>query len=225
LKEELEYLVIKAQKGDLKAYTEIIERFKSMAFGYAYSILKEHHQAQDAAQEAFIEAYEKLGSLVKTESFPSWFKKVVFKQCDRISRKNKGKTFYHLDNDNDLICLELPADMQLEKREMKAELNNIINTFSEEQRITLTLFYIKDYSIKEISDFLEISLSAVKKRLHDIRKKLKERMTVMVKKSIPNLGPKEIFSQEVIQELLNRKMAVDGVNSPLVKQLQRLELF
>ena len=55
--EELGSLINRAQAGDLDAYGAIVQRFQDMAVGYAYSILGDFHLAEDAAQEAFIEAY------------------------------------------------------------------------------------------------------------------------------------------------------------------------
>ena len=58
-----------------------------MAVGYSYSILGDFHLAEDAAQEAFLEAYPNLHKVYGPEAFPSWFKRIVFKQCDRILRR------------------------------------------------------------------------------------------------------------------------------------------
>ena len=55
--EELESLISRAQAGDLDAYGRIVQQFQDMAVGYAYSILGDFHLAEDAVQEAFIEAY------------------------------------------------------------------------------------------------------------------------------------------------------------------------
>ena len=54
---ELVTLIIKAQKGDLHAYSHILRQFQDLAVGYAYSILRNFSLAEEAAQEAFIEAY------------------------------------------------------------------------------------------------------------------------------------------------------------------------
>ena len=58
--ETLKSLVIRAQAGDLDAYSTLVQQFQDIAVGYAYSILGDFHLAQDAAQEAFIEAYNSL---------------------------------------------------------------------------------------------------------------------------------------------------------------------
>ena len=60
--EELKTLVTNAQQGDLDAYGQIVRRFQDMAFGYAYSILGDFHLAEDAAQDAFVQAYRDLAA-------------------------------------------------------------------------------------------------------------------------------------------------------------------
>jgi DNA-directed RNA polymerase specialized sigma24 family protein len=63
-----------------------------MAYGYAYSILSDFHLAEEATQEAFIEAYQHLRSLRSPDAFPGWLRRIVFKQCDRITRGKKVLT-------------------------------------------------------------------------------------------------------------------------------------
>ena len=79
-------LLVLAQEGDLDAYGQIVRRFQDMAVGYAYSILGDFHLAEDAAQEAFVEAFQDLPKVYGAEAFPAWFRKIVFKHCDRLRR-------------------------------------------------------------------------------------------------------------------------------------------
>ena len=90
--DELRPLVERAQKGDLEAYGEIVRRFQDMAYGYAYSILGDFHLAQDAAQEAFVQAYRDLSALRLPAAFPGWLRKIVFKHCDRLTRRRLLRT-------------------------------------------------------------------------------------------------------------------------------------
>ena len=82
-------LVIKAQSGDIWAYENIVNEFSAMAKGYAYSILKDYHYAEDVAQESFALAFFKLKMLQSPEAFPSWFRKIVFSQCEHFYRKKR----------------------------------------------------------------------------------------------------------------------------------------
>mgnify|MGYP006439203241 CR=1 FL=1 len=66
---DLEALVRSARSGDRAAFGHIVRRFQDMAVGYAYSVLGDFHLAQDAAQEAFVEAYRDLARVYGAEVF------------------------------------------------------------------------------------------------------------------------------------------------------------
>ena len=89
---DLKSLIILAQAGDLDAFGKIVQQFQDMAVGYAYSILGDFQLAEDAAQEAFIAAYRDVRTLRIPEAFPSWFKKIIFKHCDRFKRRKRFET-------------------------------------------------------------------------------------------------------------------------------------
>ncbi len=69
--EKLVTLIREAQSANAEAYGLIVSRFQDMAYGYAYAILGNFQQAEDAAQEAFIEAYRCLPSLHEPLAFPA----------------------------------------------------------------------------------------------------------------------------------------------------------
>ncbi|MCZ6676396.1 MAG: sigma factor, partial [Candidatus Poribacteria bacterium] len=85
-------VVLKAQHGDLDAYNELVVRFQDMAFGHAHAILNDFHAAQDAAQEAFIQGFKDLHTLREPIAWPSWLRRLVFKQCDRLRRRKQLAT-------------------------------------------------------------------------------------------------------------------------------------
>ena len=68
-----------AKQGDLTAFNLVVREFQDMAIGYAYSILNDFHLAEDAAQEAFVEAYFCLKNLQELIAFPAWFRKIIFR--------------------------------------------------------------------------------------------------------------------------------------------------
>ncbi|MBI1930505.1 sigma-70 family RNA polymerase sigma factor, partial [Candidatus Poribacteria bacterium] len=180
---ELKSLIISAQAGDADAFGTIVREFQDMAVGYAYSILGDFHLAQDAAQEGFIAAYRDLRTLRIPDAFPGWFRKIIFKQCDRFRRSQRFETL-PLE-----AAMEMPSDAEspaemVEKKELKAHVQAAIEALPESQRIATTLFYINGYSQNEIADFLEIPVATVKKRLQYSRKRLKERMLTMVQDNL-----------------------------------------
>ena len=84
--EDLRTLVVAARAGDLASFGEIVRRFQNMAYGYAYSLLDDLHLAEDAAQQAFVQAYRDLAKLREPAAFPGWLRRIVFTQCNRLTR-------------------------------------------------------------------------------------------------------------------------------------------
>ncbi len=70
--DDLTALVTRAQAENDRAYGELVRRFQDMAYGYAYAILNDFQLAEDAAQEAFIEAYRCLPGSEHPQAFPGW---------------------------------------------------------------------------------------------------------------------------------------------------------
>jgi RNA polymerase sigma factor (sigma-70 family) len=85
--DEVSSIVSRAQTGDMDAFRDLVRRFQNLAYGYAFSLLGDFHLAEDAAQEAFIDAYSNLAQVREPAAFAGWFRRVVYKQCDRMRRK------------------------------------------------------------------------------------------------------------------------------------------
>ena len=177
--EELNVLVVRARDGDLDAYGLIVRRFQDMAYGCGYSLLGDFHLAEDAAQEAFIEAYRDLSKLREPAAFPGWFRRIVFKHCDRLTRRKRISTV-PLEAAAEIASRDPGPDEMAEEREMKDKVLEAIQALPENERMVTTLFYINGYSQKEIAEFLNVRVTTVKNRLHTSRKRLKERMMHMV---------------------------------------------
>ena len=180
---ELDLLIIRAQAGDLDAFGTIVQRFQDMAVGYAYSILNDIHLAQDAAQEAFIEAYRDLARVYGAVVFPAWLRRIIFKHCDRFTRRAHSETV-QLEQVASIPSEEKnPLDV-MEDREMKQMVLSAIQSLPEEERTVTNLFYIDGYSYKEIATFLEMPVTIVDHRLRSSRKQLKKRMMTMVEDTL-----------------------------------------
>jgi RNA polymerase sigma factor (sigma-70 family) len=163
-----------------------------MAVGYGFSLLGDFHMAQDAAQDAFLQAYRDIGSLAEPDAFPGWFRRIVFKYCDRI-RRRKVVASASLSGAPDIaaagsdpadIFLEFPAISERELRVATA-----LQLLTDGDRAVITLFYMGEHSVDEIGMFLQISETAVKKRLQRARERLKERMLKMIGQALSENAP------------------------------------
>ena len=73
-----------------RLFAQVVTRFQDMAYGYAYALLGERQAAQDAAQEAFIAAYQHLDQLREPAAFAGWLKRIVHSQCQRALRRERA---------------------------------------------------------------------------------------------------------------------------------------
>jgi DNA-directed RNA polymerase specialized sigma24 family protein len=78
-----------AKNGDVNSYEQIVKRFQAFAFSQAFSLLGDSHLAEEAVQDAFLEAYLKLDSIRTPEAFAN---RIVFTTCNRITRRITVKT-------------------------------------------------------------------------------------------------------------------------------------
>ena len=191
--EELELLISRAQAGDLNAYGRIVQRFQDMAVGYAYSIVGDFHLAEDAVQEAFIEAYPILSRVYGPVAFPGWFRRIIFKHCNRLTRGKRAELM-PLETMTEIPSSRRdPAD-EIEEQETKSLVLAAVAALPETQRQVTTLFYISGFSQKQIANFLEVPVTTVDNRLRASRKRLKmtlqsERMIAILKDTLHENAP------------------------------------
>lgn len=181
--DELGMIIIRAQAGDLDAFGTIVQKFQDMAVGYAYTILGDFQLAQDAAQEAFIEAYRDMEKVYDAVAFPAWFRRIVFKYCDRITRQVQPQMI-QLDQAVGLPSkAENPLEV-VESGEMRQMVLSAIRSLPDEERTVTNLFYIDGYSYNEIASFLEMPATTVDNRLRSARKRLKGKLTAVIKDAL-----------------------------------------
>ncbi|HEX6718070.1 MAG TPA: sigma-70 family RNA polymerase sigma factor, partial [Pyrinomonadaceae bacterium] len=168
----MQSLILRTRNGDADAYAEIVRRFQDMAVGYGYAVLGDFQSAEDAAQEAFLEAYRDLANLREPVAFPGWFRRIVFKQCDRILRR-KSVAMIPIDSIEDRASEMQDHATNFEQREMKERLWEALDSLPEHERAATTLYYISGYSQREIGEFLDTPVTAIKKRLFSARKRLR----------------------------------------------------
>ncbi len=167
----MEELVIKAQKGDKEAFTELIYEIRHDLYKIARCRLSCEDDIEDAVQETMIIAFKNIRKLNKSDSYKKWIIKILINKCNQIFNKNKKRN----------ISFE---DSQLEnvysQNENYEELDNIdfyliLKNLNYDERIAITLFYLEDYSIKEISKLLKTNENTIKTRLKRGKEKIKNK--------------------------------------------------
>ena len=156
-------LVQAARGGDARAFGELVERFQPMAQGYALALLRDPGLAEDACQEAFVDAFLHLHQLREDAAFPGWFRRVVRKHADRQRRSRLlAVELGELPGTSDPLAALIEAE---ERRSVQEE----VAALPARLRDSIALFYGGGLTVDEIAGFLNVTPSAIKKRLFDAR--------------------------------------------------------
>lgn len=191
-------LIEAVRSGGPDAFEQLVRRFQNMAYGYAFAIVGDFHLAQDVAQEAFVEAYRQLPNLRTSEAFPGWFRRIVFKYSDRLTRRK------HVDT----VPLAAASEMSIDtpalddvaaERDMKDAVLEAIEALPPDERAVITLYYLNGYSQKKVAEFLEVPVSTVNNRLHASRNRLKKRIIHMVGEKLQSVPLPADFANMVVR--------------------------
>jgi RNA polymerase sigma-70 factor (ECF subfamily) len=169
--------VIEAQRGSDEAFTELVEAYQSHVYNLCYRMLGETEAAEDAAQETFLRAYQHLQRYDRSRPFATWLLSIGAHYCiDRLRRRRFS--FSSLDNDEEWGVAELPdvdapnpEDVTMH-RERSRQMQAAIGKLGPTDRAAIVLRYWHDCSEAEIAETLDLSVSAVKSRLHRARREL-----------------------------------------------------
>ena len=182
--ESLPTLVHAARSGDARAFGEIVDRFRDMSYATCHARIGDVQLAQDAVQEAFLDAWQCLGQLLEPAAFPGWFRRILIKHADRQTRVRRPTPMSPdvIDDLGDEFGSRPDADFDIDHR--ARVVRQAVAALPATLRDVTILFYLESYSIKQIAAFLDISEAAAKKRLFMARKRLGERELSMVEKTM-----------------------------------------
>jgi len=168
-------LVQAAQRGDELAFADLVRAYQDMAVAYATATLGDYHLAEDAAQEAFVEAYLQLGSLREPLAFAAWLRTILVKHCDRLTRRKRHR-LAGWEAALGVASAEPSALEALEASEARTALHVAIETLSDAQQQVVLLHYMGEHSQADIAEFLGVTTNTVKTRLYAARRRLRDHL-------------------------------------------------
>jgi len=136
--DDLTTLVVSAQNGDKEAFGQIVKRFQDMSYAVSFAMIGEANLAQDAAQDAFIDAFICLPKLRNPAAFPGWFRRIIIKHSDRLIRKDR-LILLPLDDVLAIPSVLLGPETQFENKEAQATLKDAIATLTPYQNYSISL--------------------------------------------------------------------------------------
>jgi RNA polymerase sigma factor (sigma-70 family) len=160
--------------GDYSRYTYFVETYKHMAYSIAFRIINNREDAEEAVQDSFLRAYKSLPKFRQDSKFSTWFYKIVV-NTSLSKLKSRPQAVSELNDNNipdTLIANIESVYSELALSDQKKFINLAMDKLNTEDRLVLTLFYLSENSVDEISEITGISRENIKMRLYRARKKM-----------------------------------------------------
>lgn len=160
-------------RGNTAAFSDIVDRYQALVYRLAYSYLGSHEDAQDAAQDAFVRVYNRLGSFQMHRRFLPWLYSVVLNHLK--SRRSKVRRM-RLREEQLAIDPERGEDplAELIDDERIRAVRVAVRDLPESLRGPVVLYYLEEMSVDEVCEVLDLGRENVKSRLFRARKALRK---------------------------------------------------
>jgi RNA polymerase sigma-70 factor, ECF subfamily len=166
-------LVERCRNGDSAAFEPIVERYQRLLFTVALRMLGDQDEANDAAQNAFVKAYQKLDTFDQSRRFFSWIYRILLNECLNLRRDRHS----HEQLTPELATVGSPVEL-LEATERRRRVQAAVRALPIEQREVIVLRHFTELSYEEIADVLRVPAKTVKSRLHAARHRLSQMLAL-----------------------------------------------
>jgi RNA polymerase sigma-70 factor (ECF subfamily) len=168
--------VAKLHAHDIAGLETLVRRYHTQAMQSAYLIVGDWALAEDVAQSAFVNAYERIGSFDSTRPFAPWFLRTVVNIALKVSA---GRRELSLDEHRESSGLDIPAPEPgivevLEAAETREEILTAVHKLSPDQRAAIVMKYYLNLSDLDAAARLDVPAGTIRRRLHDARKRLRQ---------------------------------------------------
>jgi RNA polymerase sigma factor (sigma-70 family) len=183
------YYIEAVRKGNVLAFSFLIEKYQKLVYTLALKLLKKPEEAEEMAQDTFIKAFQKLDSYEGKSKFSTWLYSITYNACISELRKRRIE-FKSLDDRQ--ISDQDEQKMHDYYRETKKEdqekyLNLALEKLPEDDQVLVTLYYYESQSMDEISQITGLTVSNIKVKIHRARKKMFELLHEMLKEEVYSL--------------------------------------
>ncbi|MEX0273110.1 MAG: RNA polymerase sigma factor [Flavobacteriaceae bacterium] len=179
----LNQLIKSCRKKDIKAQEELYNRYKSILFPLCLKYTSSHAEAEDHLHDTFIEIFDNIKSFKGKGSFEGWMKRIAI---NKAIDKYKKKREVDLPHEKSISLTEETTVPYHEIQMDVGHLMDHIQKLPNQYRLIFCLYELDNFSHKEISQMLGISIGTSKSNLH--RAKLLLKQNILNKKSITKIG-------------------------------------
>jgi RNA polymerase sigma-70 factor, ECF subfamily len=172
--------------GHTGAFQQLVEQYQSKVLNTCYGFVHHQEDAEDLAQEVFLEVYQSLAQFRAEAQLSTWIYRIaVTKSLDFLRRQKRKKRFGYLRQilglDDPVAQIPAPPDanpqVALENQERARILQQAVESLAENQKIAITLNKYEEFSYQEIADIMGVSVAAVESLIHRAKQNLQKKLS------------------------------------------------
>lgn len=183
------YYIEAVRKGNVAAFSVLVERYQNMVFSLALKLLKKTEEAEEMAQDTFVKAYQKLDTYEGKSKFSTWLYSITYNACISELRKRRIQ-FSSLEDqrisDQDEMRMH-DYFSETKKEDQEKYLNIALGKLPEDDQVLVTLYYYENQSMDEISVITGLTVSNIKIKIHRARKRMYSLLHEMLHEEIYTL--------------------------------------
>ena len=214
-------LIQRILAGDQDAFTPLVNKYQKGVHALAWRKIGDFHIAQEITQDAFLKAYQKLGTLKSYELFGGWLYVIAANLCLDWLRKNpppeQSLEVTDVSEVNQVSYSRYIAGEQAtEADEARREVvKKLLQKLPESERTVMTLHYLGEMTIKTISEFLGVSPNTVKSRLNRARNRLKKEED-MIRQNLDSFQLPAQLAESIMREISRMTPTAPATNKPVI---------
>lgn len=214
-------LIQRVLQGDQDAFGILVKKYQKGVHALVWRKIGDFHIAEEITQDAFLRAYQKLGTLKNHDMFMGWLYVIASRLCADWFQKNsppeQSLEVTAMSEVNEVSYSQYVSEKQAaETDETRRELvKKLLQKLPESERTVIILYYLGEMTIKTISKFLGVSPNTVKSRLSRARNRLKKEEDMLRQ----NLGSFQLpanLTQNIMQEISRITPTAPAGNKPVV---------
>jgi RNA polymerase sigma-70 factor, ECF subfamily len=168
-------LVRRAREGDRSAYEKLVRRYLNMAYAVAVAELSDRGDAEDAVQDSFITALERLEECRDPSAFAGWLRRIVRNRARSVRRRERVRETDSLESAGSAASPRDPG-RDFDRSETRTRLRAALSTLTEVQRRVVLMHDLEGYRHREIAVELDIPEGTVRSHLFFARRALREQL-------------------------------------------------
>ncbi len=222
MKHEDTQLVHRCLAGDDSAFTTLVKKYQKRVHALAWRKVGDFHIAEELAQDTFLKAYQKLGTLKNPNQLAGWLYVITNRLCIAWHRKQKSPMESLETTSGEEIEEMSYRHYEDEAREKAAvedrreRVNALLEKLPESERTVVTLHYLGEMTSKAIGEFLGVSPNTVRSRLQRARNRLLKEQEEMIRETLGSVHLPTTFTENITRQIADIKPVSPSGSKPVI---------